>query len=45
MVDAGDFVMCCAVLVANVKILVAAYTIGFGITLTVFLSVAGYVIS
>ena len=45
MVDAGDFVMACAVLVANVKILVAAYQISLGITITVLLSVTGYIIA
>ena len=45
MVDAGDFVMACAVLVANVKILVAAFQVSLGMVLTIFLSVAGYVVS
>ena len=44
LVDAGDFVFLCAVFVANVKILVASFQIGFGIILTILVSIIGYVV-
>ena len=45
LVDAGDFVLANAVLVANVKILVASYEISGGILISVLLSVLAYVAS
>ena len=44
MVDAGDYVFACCVLVANVKLFVASYQIGAGLIITVFGSVASYLV-
>ena len=42
--DAGDFIFCCIVLIANIKILVSAYQINVGIVVSVGLSICLYII-
>ncbi len=40
--DAGDFVFACVVIVSNIKVLVSANEIGFGIIFVVFFSIGLY---